>query len=104
MFDMAASGERREKRPNMTEHQHSDDKAKPVTVVVNEKNVALQDRDTTGEQIKRAAIDQGVAIRLDFNLFLVEGNKQRPIGDKDPIKVHENDRFRAVAPDDNSWR
>ncbi len=89
----------------MTEQQHHpDEKTNPVTVVVNEKAVALLDRDTTGEQIKRAAIDQGVAIRLDFNLFRLDGNKQHPVGDKEEIKVHEGERFRAVAPDDNSWR
>ena len=77
---------------------------KPVTILVNEKPVKLPGDETTGKKIKQAAIDQGVAIKIEFNLFKVEGNKQHPVADAQEIEVHENERFRAVAPDDNSWR
>jgi sulfur carrier protein ThiS len=79
------------------------DQNKSITILVNEKPVKLSDDEATGKQIKQAAIDQGVAIKIDFNLFKVEGNKQHPVGDNEKIEVHENERFRAVAPDDNSW-
>lgn len=75
---------------------------KAVTVSVNEKPVKLAGYKTTGKAIKDAAIEQGVAIKPDFVLFVVTGNKQHPVGDPQELTVHEGERFRAVAPDDNS--
>jgi hypothetical protein len=75
-----------------------------VKVQVNGKDVILPENKTTGYAIKDAAIKQGVAIKIDFNLFRIEGNSQHPVGDNQEITVHNDERFRAVAPDDNSWR
>ncbi len=72
-----------------------------VRVLVNE-NPVLVPRHTTGLGIKEAAIQQGVTIKADFNLFRVDGNKQHPVSDTQEVAVHESDRFRAVAGDDNS--
>ena len=75
-----------------------------VKVQVNGRDVVLAEKKTTGHAIKDAAIKQGVAITIDFNLFRIEGNSQHPVGDNQDITVHNDERFRAVAPDDNSWR
>jgi hypothetical protein len=75
-----------------------------VSIEVNNKAVSLMDRHTSGEAIKHAAMEQGVAITATFNLFRITGNKQHPISDGDKITVHEGERFSAVDGDDNSWR
>jgi hypothetical protein len=77
---------------------------KTVQIQVNGKPVTLPEDKTTGRAIKDAAIKQGVQIRIDFNLFRIEGNSQHPVGDNQQVTVHNDERFRAVAPDDNSWR
>lgn len=73
-----------------------------VKITVNKRPVRLDD-DVTGLQIKQAAIEQGVAIQLDFvlSLHLLDGGT-RIIGDADRIEVDEHTRFTAVASDDNS--
>jgi len=74
-----------------------------ITVLINRQPVTFHERKETGTEIKTTAINQGVTIQTDFNLFLVEGpNKLKPIGDTDVIELHPNQEFRAVAPDDNS--
>ena len=78
------------------------DQNKPVSILVNEKPVTAPDHKESGLQIKQAAIDQKVAIQINFNLFRVDGNKQHPVLDTDTITLHDGERFRAVAPDDNS--
>jgi Multiubiquitin len=76
---------------------------KTVTVTVNGKAVVFHEHRATGAAIKAAAIAQGVAIQPDFNLFEVKGpGKLKPVGDADPVELHEHQEFRAVAPDDNS--
>lgn len=79
-----------------------DPNERPVSILVNEKPVSLPDHKATGKQVKQAAIDQGVAIKLDFNLFRVTGHAQHPVGDEETVTLHNGERFRAVAPDDNS--
>ena len=78
-------------------------KPHPVEITVNERRVVLPDDDTTGLDIKKAAIAQGVPIKIDFILQqeLPHGGS-RVIGDNDPIKVHPRDRFTAIDRDDNS--
>lgn len=73
-----------------------------MTILVNNKPVTLPSADTNGLAIKEAAIAQGVNIQLSFKLFLVRGHEQVPIANDEPVKVHEREQFRAVAPDDNS--
>ena len=73
-----------------------------VTIKVNHKPVVLTRRRVTGLQIKQAAIEQGVAIKIDFLLFKVDGDRQVLIGDADKIVAQDCDDFRCVAPDDNS--
>jgi hypothetical protein len=74
----------------------------PVSIEVNKKSVTLASADTTGLKIKESAIAQGVNIQLSFKLFLIKGNEQIPVPNDEPLKVHEHEHFRAVAPDDNS--
>ena len=80
----------------------SDANERPVSILVNEKPVSLPDHKATGAQIKQAAIDQGVAIKIDFNLFRVTGHTQHLVGDAETVTLHDGQHFRAIAPDDNS--
>lgn len=73
-----------------------------VTVTVNNKPVSIATAHTTGLAIKEAAINQGVAISLTHTLFVVRGHEQVPVSDTDAITVHQHQKFRAVAADDNS--
>lgn len=74
-----------------------------VKITVNKRPVRLDDDDVTGLEIKQAAIEQGVAIQLDFVLSLhLRDGGTRIIGDADRIEVDERSRFTAVAGDDNS--
>lgn len=74
-----------------------------VTIHVNERPVRLPEHVVTGLEIKRLAIEQGLAIQLDF--ILVEelgGGRTKVIGDDDPVRVTDQTRFLANDGDDNS--
>jgi hypothetical protein len=74
-----------------------------ITVTVNERPVVFHQRKADGAEIKASAIQQGVPIQQDFALFEVKGAGQlKPVGDSDEVTLHEHQKFRAVAPDDNS--
>lgn len=78
-------------------------KPKTITVNVNERPVTFSEHKATGLEIKQTAIKQGVAIQEDFVLFEVKGNSPlKQIGDCESIALHEGQKFRATAPDDNS--
>ncbi|MGN6221870.1 MAG: multiubiquitin domain-containing protein [Microbacterium sp.] len=77
-------------------------KQRVTTVTVNRKPVDLPDKHVTGLEIKQAAIAQGVAIQLDFQLSEKKGSKLRPVADGDAITVKTGDEFRAVTGEDNS--
>jgi hypothetical protein len=71
--------------------------AKPVTVHVNEKPVELRSHKITGLEIKKAAIDQGVEIQLDFELT-EEAHGEHParrIRDDEEITVSDHSEFLA---------
>lgn len=74
----------------------------PVTITLNNRPVKLHDHKTTGLEIKEAAVDQGVSIQVSFALFRITGNAQHPVRNDEEITVHNDERFRAVAADDNS--
>jgi hypothetical protein len=74
-----------------------------VTVSVNEMPVKLMGRTATGLEIKKAAIDQGVLIQLNFVLQEeLPNGTSRVIGDNDVVHLRSHLRFTAIAPDDNS--
>ena len=74
-----------------------------IVVTVNGKEVALAEKRLTGREIKQAAIDQGVAIELDFELAEeLPNGRERIVGDDDVITVTKKSTFIATAPDDNS--
>ena len=74
-----------------------------IFIWVNEKQITLQGKKHTGEDIKKAAIDQLVNIQMDFVLSIERGSgKTELIGDGDEIEVEEGDRFLAIPNDDNS--
>jgi hypothetical protein len=76
---------------------------KDVSVTVNGNAVNFLDRKATGAVIKSTAIAQGVTIQQDFSLFeALGGGNLKPVGDNDEVTLHPNQKFRAVAPDDNS--
>jgi hypothetical protein len=70
---------------------------KPVTVHVNTKPVVLKSHKVTGEEIKQAAIAQGVEIQMDFELIEEpHGDKiERKIGDNEEITVTDHATFLA---------
>jgi Multiubiquitin len=78
-------------------------KHRTVIVFVNKKPVVFHEKEATGAQIKATAIEQGVAIQQDFTLFIVkEHGKHEQVADNEEVKLHEQEKFRAVAPDDQS--
>jgi len=79
------------------------DSPKAVTVKVNNQPVTFQDHKATGLEIKQTAIQQGVQIELNFNLFRVKGGgKLDPIKDNETVTLHPNEEFRATTADDDS--
>lgn len=74
-----------------------------ITITVNEHPVQVTERELTGREIKQAAIDQGVAIGLDFVLYEHLGqHRTRIVGDDQAVRVNRKSRFEALANDDNS--
>jgi hypothetical protein len=69
----------------------------PVAIHVNAKPVNLPSRKVTGEEIKRAAIAQGVEIQLDFKLIEEShgDKKERKIDDSEQITVTDHAEFLA---------
>jgi hypothetical protein len=74
-----------------------------VEIVVNTKHVEVEGPKATGLQIKEAAIAQGVEIELSFQLSeKLADHKSKKIGDDDVVHLHKDEKFVAVAGDDNS--
>ncbi len=81
---------------------HDPGRPRTIRITVNRQPVDLPDREITGLEIKQAAIEQGVQIQVGFQLSVKHGDRYEVVGDTDRIKIHENEEFLAVAPDDNS--
>ena len=76
---------------------------KPFGISVNRKPVEVEESLVTGLQIKQAAIEQGVAIQLDFQLARVgPDGKHHITGDDDKVDIGKFKTFFATAADDNS--
>jgi hypothetical protein len=74
-----------------------------IEIRVNSKLVKVPKEVLTGFEIKEAAIAQGVSIEPNFVLQEELGDGHtRVIGDGDTVKVRNEQRFTAIAPDDNS--
>jgi hypothetical protein len=73
-----------------------------IPVTVNGQTVRMPERETTGAEIKQAAVAQGLPIDAGFQLSVKKGNRYQVIGDTDTVKIHRNMEFLAVPPDDNS--
>lgn len=70
---------------------------------VNEQAVTLVGEQHRASGIKRAAIEQGVAIEEDFVLSLeYEPQKTRVLVEEEELVVKDDTCFTAVADDDNS--
>ena len=78
------------------------EKPRPITVYVNEQPVVFKEHVVTGEQIIVTAVDQGVKIEKDFNLFEKSHGVNKPVSPDEHVKLCEGQKFKAVAPDDNS--
>ena len=75
----------------------------PVFITVNRKEVKVDGPKVNGLDIKKAAIEQGLEIELDFELAEeTAGDKKKIIGDADIVEVTEKSVFWATAGDDNS--
>ena len=76
---------------------------RPFAVSVNRKPVEVNGPLPTGLEIKSAAVDQGVAIKVDFKLAKVGADgKQLIVGDEEKVDVREFKTFFATDGDDNS--
>ncbi len=73
----------------------------PVEVTVNNHKVKIHSP-ATGLEIKKAAIDAGVPIELDFFLEEEKGDETVSITDDQKIDLHDGDKFTAADGDDNS--
>ena len=83
--------------------QHEPHPEHAVDFTVNTKPVVIKPPQTTGLGIKEAAIAQGVQIELSFQLSLELPNRRKKIiGNDEHITVHDDEKFIAVADDDNS--
>lgn len=81
--------------PNPHEHQ--------TTITVNNKPVEVVGPRLSGRDIKQAAIDQGVEIKLGFILSQIEpGARPKIVGDDDLVTVNKNSAFVANDDDDDS--
>jgi hypothetical protein len=72
-------------------------KPKPVTILVNNNEVQIPDKDTTGQEIKEKA-----GVPLDFTLYRKHGDNLDEIKNGDTVKVHEKENFIAVSGQDVS--
>ena len=73
-----------------------------VEVTVNNTKIKIHSP-ATGAEIKRAAVDAGVRIELDFFLELErDGDEPEPIADDQKIAVEDGASFIATDGDDNS--
>ena len=80
-----------------------DDGKGAFPISVNHKPVEVKVQLPTGLEIKEAAIEQNVAIKLDFQLAEVGlDGKHQIVGDADKVDVLEFKTFFATASDDNS--
>jgi hypothetical protein len=62
-----------------------------ITIYVNNAPFRTSDRELTGAQIKTLA-----GIPAEYELFRVEGQNTFPVGNDEPVRVHENEHFRAI--------
>ena len=76
---------------------------KKVEIEVNGNKVEMLEGPTTGLEIKREAIKQGVGINENFVLQQEMPNGTgKVIGDDDKVAIREHLSFTAIEPDDNS--
>ena len=75
----------------------------PVHITVNRQDIEVDGPRDSGLEIKEAAIGQGLAIDLSFQLAMeTPAGEQKIIGDNDVVDVSDKSVFFATAPDDNS--
>jgi Multiubiquitin len=79
------------------EKQEQGGEKHPIEIFVNNKPVQVPHDELTGAEIKAAA-----GVPPDFSLFHEQGGKLIPVGDDETVKVHPNERFRAVSGQDVS--
>ncbi|MCY4611583.1 MAG: multiubiquitin domain-containing protein [Gammaproteobacteria bacterium] len=76
---------------------------KTVTIEVNGHKIKMLEGPATGQEIKDAAIKEGIEIEPNFVLQLeLPNGSNKVIGDDDKVSLHKNMSFTAIAPDDNS--
>jgi hypothetical protein len=84
----------------MSSPTHTEPVTKPVAVLINGTKVTLPEKEITGAAIIEAGIVAGLPIQTDFVLYVRRDGEYKKIGPGETIKVHTNEKFRAVAPDD----
>ena len=69
----------------------TEQKEKPITILVNDKPVEMPTKLVTGLQIKIAA-----KVPVDSTLYRLRGQERIPVGDNEQIEIHEEERFLDV--------
>jgi hypothetical protein len=81
-----------------TETKHEAEGPKDgVTIFVNNRPVTLPDREVTGAEIEAEA-----GVPPDFVLYEEKGGQLVQIAPDEQIKIHPNEKFRAVSGQDVS--
>jgi hypothetical protein len=70
---------------------------KTTTVFVNNRAVRLPGDEASGAEIKTLA-----NVPLDFHLYIERGSNLVPVDNNERIRVHPEERFRAVSGQDVS--
>ncbi len=84
----------------MSSPTHTEPVTKSVAVLINGTKVTLPEKEITGAAIIEAGIVAGLPIQTDFVLYVRRDGEYTKIEPGETIKVHTNEKFRAVAPDD----
>jgi hypothetical protein len=84
----------------MSSPTHTEPVTKRIAVLINGTKVTLPEKEITGAKIIEAGIAAGLPIQTDFVLYARHDGEYTKIEPGETIKVHTNEKFRAVAPDD----
>ena len=84
----------------MSSPTHTEPVTKPIAVLINGAKVTLPQKEITGAAIIEAGIAARLPIQTDFVLYARREGEYTKIEPGETVKVHTNEKFRAVAPDD----
>ena len=79
-----------------TNSERSEHERQSITVTINDRPVAFHGHHATGDEIKAMAMEQHVAIELDFDLFEIDHDGLlKHVADGETVHLHDKLTFRA---------